>query len=206
MATVLAIKAHPLTGAESRSVSMFELFLKEYQVKNPQDTIEVVELYDTFIPEVDKDMLSGWNALRSGTDFAALSEAQQKKIARFNELQEQFIKADKIVIANPLWNMNIPTRLKAWMDTIMQAGKTFKYTETGAVGLLTGKKALHIQSNGGSYNGQDFAAQYVKSILAFTGIIDTKQLFVEGIDHHPEQAETIMAEAKRQVLFEAGMF
>lgn len=54
---------------------------------------------------------------------------------------------------------------------------------------------MHIQSNGGVYQGQDFASQYVKQILQFVGVAEVEQLFVEGIDHHPEQGEAIMAEA-----------
>ena len=67
------------------------------------------------------------------------------KIARFNELTDQFLAADKIVIANALWNLNIPTKLKAWFDTVNVAGKTFRYTENGPEGLVTGKK--HCTSN-----------------------------------------------------------
>ncbi|MFV0557343.1 MAG: NAD(P)H-dependent oxidoreductase [Enterococcus sp.] len=206
MSKILAIKAHPLTGEESRSVKMFELFLNEYQTLHPEDTIEVVSLYDEFIPEIDQDLLAGWNALRAGQEFSTLTADQQKKVARFNELQEQFLAADKLIITNALWNLNIPTRLKAWMDTIMQAGKTFQYTETGPVGLITGKKAIHIQSSGGQYKGQDFASQYVRNILGFIGIVDTKQVVIEGIDHHPEHAQEILAEAEHQIKFEASMF
>ncbi len=68
-------------------------------------------------------------------------KVNNKKIARFNELTEQFLAADKIVIANALWNLNIPTKLKAWFDTVNVAGKTFRYTENGPEGLVTGKKS-----------------------------------------------------------------
>lgn len=55
--------------------------------------------------------------------FETLSENQQQKVARFNELTDQFLSADKVVIANPMWNLNVPTRLKAWVDTINVAEK-----------------------------------------------------------------------------------
>ena len=112
-----------------------------------------------------------------------------------NSLTEQFLAADKIVIANALWNLNIPTKLKAWFDTVNVAGKTFRYTENGPEGLVTGKKALHIQSNGGVYNGQDFASQYVKGILNFVGINQVDQLFIEGIDYDPDRADELMQNA-----------
>ena len=63
-----------------------------------------------------------------------------------------------------MWNLNVPTRLKAWVDTINVAGKTFQYTAEGPKPLTSGKKALHIQSNGGFYEGKDFASQYIKAV------------------------------------------
>lgn len=78
--------------------------------------------------------------MAAGTEFGDLSADQQAKVGRFGELTDQFLAADKIVIANPLWNLSMPTRLKAWIDTINVAGKTFKYTAEGPVGLAGGKK------------------------------------------------------------------
>lgn len=195
MKKVLVIKAHPLSAEQSRSLKGLQVFLKRYQEQNPEDQIQEVDLYQDFIPEIDQDVLTAWQALRTGAEFASLTAEQQKKVARLDELVEQFLAADKIVVANPLWNLNIPTRLKAWFDAIMIAGKTFKYTATGPVPLTEGKKALHIQANGGVYQGKDFAAQYVKTIFQFVGINDIEQLFIEGIDHHPEQAEEILSAA-----------
>ncbi|MGX7244786.1 FMN-dependent NADH-azoreductase [Enterococcus quebecensis] len=198
MSKLLVVKAHPLTKEESRSVRALETFLESYQAQNPTDEIDFLDVYSDFIPEIDEDLLSGWGALRTGTEFTELNENQQTKVARFNELSDQFLSADKVVIANALWNLNVPTRLKAWIDTINVAGKTFKYTEEGPKGLTTGKKALHIQSNGGFYEGQDFASQYVKGILNFIGVSEIDQLFIEGIDHHPEKAEELLAAAMDQ--------
>src|SRR5699024_9797585 len=105
---------------------------------------------------------------------------------------------DKIVVANPLWNLNVPSRLKSWFDTISVAGKTFRYTEEGSVGMVTGKKALHIQANGGIYSGADPASQYVQTMFQFLGITDFHQLFVEGMDHFPDQAEQFIADALKE--------
>lgn len=194
MSSVLIVKGHPLTAEESRSVKALSTFLTSYKESHPEDEITILDLYRDDIPEIDEELLSGWEVLRTGADFSELTEKQQHKIARFNELTEQFLAADKIVIANALWNLNIPTRLKAWFDTVNVAGKTFKYTENGPQGLVQGKKALHIQSNGGIYQGQDFASQYVKGILNFIGIDEIDQLFIEGIDYTPDRAEELMQE------------
>lgn len=195
MSTLLAVKAHPLTGEDSKSMKVFYAFLDSYKKSNPEDEIIVLDLFNEDFPEIDLDILTGWNDLRSGKEFTALTASQQKKIARFNESTEQFLAADKVVIGNGLWNLNIPTRLKAWFDTINVAGKTFRYTETGPVPLTEGKKVLHIQANGGVYGGQEFSSQYIKGILNFIGVEDIQQVLVEGADHHPEKADAIIAEA-----------
>ncbi|MBV7389415.1 FMN-dependent NADH-azoreductase [Enterococcus alishanensis] len=196
MSNVLVIKAHPLTKDESQSVAVLDTFLTEYEAKNPSDVIEVVDLYDTNLPEIDKDILLGWRALQAGADFTSLSATQQEKIATFNSFTEQFLAADKIVIANGMWNLNIPTRLKAWFDTVNVAGKTFKYTAEGPVGLVENKKALHIQSSGGVYGGEDFSSSYIKHILAFIGVTDFEAIYIEGADYNPDDREAIMAAAK----------
>lgn len=195
MASVLVVKGHPLAAQESRSVSVLSAFLESYKENHPKDEITILEIYRDDIPEIDEELLSGWKALRSGSHFSALSKNQQQKITRFNELTDQFLTSDKIIIVNALWNLNIPTKLKAWFDTINIPGKTFRYTENGPEGLVSGKKALHIQSNGNIYNGQDFASQYVKGIFNFVGIYQVDQLFIEGIDYTPDRAEELIQEA-----------
>ncbi|WP_241558913.1 NAD(P)H-dependent oxidoreductase [Oceanobacillus halophilus] len=139
--------------------------------------------------------MDAWNSLNKGGRFHSLTNSQQHKVTLFDSFTESFLDKDKIIVANPLWNLSIPTYLKAWFDAITVAGKTFKYTETGSVGLLKGKKALHIQANGGIYNGSDPASQYVKTMFDFLGITDFEQLFVEGMDHHPEKADEIVSTA-----------
>ncbi|MBP1045133.1 FMN-dependent NADH-azoreductase [Enterococcus sp. BWM-S5] len=195
MSKLLVVKAHPLTKEESRSVRALDSFLEGYKETHTDDQIDILDVYSEAIPEIDEELLSGWNALRAGAEFTSLSTSQQEKISKFNDLTEQFLGSDKVVIANALWNLNVPTRLKAWIDTINVAGKTFKYTEEGPKGLAEGKTVLHIQSNGGVYEGNDFSSQYVKGILNFIGISDVQQLFIEGIDYAPERSEELMNDA-----------
>lgn len=192
MSKLLAIKAHPLTKDSSKSVKGLSVFLESYSQSHPNDDVEVLDVYSDNFPEIDEELLTTWEMLGTGTAFEDLSASQQAKVTRYNELTDQFLAADKVVIANPLWNLNVPTRLKAWIDTISVAGKTFKYTAEGPQPLTEGKRALHIQSNGGFYNGNDPASQYVKGIMNFVGVNDVEQVFIEGIDYQPEQAEEIL--------------
>lgn len=170
-------------------------FVRSYKEHHPKDSVEEINVYSIQVPEIDSDLLNAWDELQRGTRFYALSTAQQHKLTLFDSLTGGFLEHDRIVVANPLWNLSVPTRLKAWFDTITVAGKTFKYTEQGSVGMVQGKKVLHIQANGGVYGGADPASQYVKTLFTFLGVADFTQLFVEGMDHNPSQAEAIVNEA-----------
>lgn len=195
MSTVLVINAHPLSSSESKTEKVLEVFLNAYKQKHSDDELIMVNLFEKGVPEVDAELLHAWNVLNSGGDFNKLSASQQKKVAAFNDSTAQFLSADKVIIANPLWNLNIPTRLKAWFDTISVAGKTFHYTASGPEPLTSGKKALHIQSAGGTYNNQDFASQYVKAMLNFVGVADVAKISIEGIDYDPNLEDETMEAA-----------
>ena len=194
MSNVLVVKGHPLTSENSFSMKGYDAFLETYQAAHPQDEIQILDVFNDYVPEVDQDIMNAWEILGTGADFATLSAEQQKKLTRFNELTEQFLSADKIVIVNPLWNLFLPASLKAWIDTVMVAGKTFRYTENGPVGMAADKKLLHLQANGGVYQMQDPASQYVKNIFGFVGISDIKQIIVEGQAYDPENAENLSKE------------
>ena len=175
MAKVLVIKAHPYDKSKSSTMKLLHTFLEAYQQQNPHDEITVVDLYQEKIPEIDGTLLDAWAAEK-------LTEEQTKAVQTFNYYTDQFLEHDKIIVANPLWNLHVPARLKMWLDTIAVAQKTFKYTENGPVGLVHGKKALHIQSSGSPFNGKDPASQYIQSIFTFIGINDLSHLYIDGKD------------------------
>ncbi|MGY3778573.1 NAD(P)H-dependent oxidoreductase [Isobaculum melis] len=206
MSKVLVVKAHPLTGEASNSIRVADAFITAYKETNHFDHIEELSLYTSFIPEIDEEILMAWGMLANGESFEKLSQSQQDKVSRFNELTEKFLDADKIVIANPLWNLSIPTRLKAWIDTVVVSGTSFKYTAEGPVGLIKGKKLLHIQSNGGIYKEQDPASQYIKTIFGFIGVVDQQQVFLEGVNYDPSQTESIVLEGIQKAVKIAQTF
>ena len=195
MAKVLVVIARP-ESEKSRTLKVLKVFLDAYVKNHPHDTLEYLDLYKSNFPELDADILSAWDQLGEGTPFSDLSSSQQLKVEEFNASTEQFLAADKLVIANPMWNLMIPTKLKAWIDTIVVAGKTFRYTETAPIALTSGKKAIHIQAAGGKYNNQDFGTQYVKTMLNFIGVESVEKISIEGMDHAPEQAEEIVSNAE----------
>lgn len=207
MATILYITAHPLDASSSYSLSVGNAFIEAYRAANPQDEVVHLDLFKEFIPYIDADVLGGWGQLGSGTAFDQLTEAQQTKIARLGQLVDQYVAADKYVFVTPLWNFSFPPVLKAYIDAVCVAGKSFRYTENGPVGLLTNKKAIHIQARGGIYSQGPAAAMetghsLLAKIMQFHGVPSFDGIFVEGTGAFPDQAQAIkdkaIAEAKEK--------
>lgn len=200
MAKVLYITAHPHDHQTSYSMAVGKAFIEAYREANPQDEVVHLDLYKLNIPHLDADIFSGWGKLQGGTAFDQLSENERSKVARLGEIVDQYVSADKYVYVSPMWNFSFPPILKAYIDAICVSGKTFKYTETGPVGLLTGKKALHIQASGGVYSegpAADFESgfSYLKKIMQFHGVPSFEGIFVEGMAAAPDQAASIKEKA-----------
>jgi FMN-dependent NADH-azoreductase len=205
MAKVLVVIARP-KSPKSRTLKVLNAFMDEYVKKHPNDEIDKLDLYQDDFPEIDGDLLSAWDMLEAGEPFDALTKVQQTDVTEFNAATDQFLASDKVVIANPLVNLMIPTKLKAWIDAVTVAGKTFKYTEKGAIPLTSGKKVVHIQAAGGKYNNQDFGTQYVHQVLNFIGVQSIQKINVEGMDHFPDQAAQIMKDAESEAIKVADEF
>jgi len=200
MATVLYITANPNDHQASFSMAVGKEFIESYREANPGDEVIHIDLFKTNVPQIDGDVLSGWGKLGSGTEFSALTADEQAKIARLGEIVDQYISADKYVYVSPMWNFSFPPVMKAYVDAICAAGKTFKYTAEGPVGLLSNKKALHIQASGGVYSegpaaGFESGHSYLKKIMMFTGVPSFEGIFVEGMAAAPDKAAEIKANA-----------
>src|ERR1700730_17053081 len=185
MATVLFITAHPHDETASFSMAVGKEFIETYREANPNDEVIYIDLYKQHIPQIDADVFSGWGKLQTGSAFDQLSENEKAKVSRLAELTDQFVAADKYVFVTPLWNFMFPPVMKAYIDSLCTVGKTFKYTEQGPVGLLTDKKALHIQARGGIYSegpaaDMEMGHRYLATIMQFFGIPSFEGLFIEG--------------------------
>jgi FMN-dependent NADH-azoreductase len=111
------------------------------------------------------------------------------------EALDEFLAADIVVIGAPMYNFTVPSQLKAWIDRILVAGKTFRYTETGPVGLAGGKRVVIASSRGGLYapgmpfEPNDFQERYLRAVFAFIGVEDIEIVRAEGLALGPEQRE-----------------
>ena len=135
--------------------------------------------------------------------FLAKPEArtpeQDALIAYSDALIAELKEADTIVIGLPMYNFSIPSTLRAYFDHIARAGATFKYTEKGPVGLLTGKKAYVFVTRGGVYGEKHTQTTHVRDFLAFLGITDVEFIYAEGLAISPASKESALARAREAI-------
>ena len=129
----------------------------------------------------------------------ARTPAQQAVVDYSDALIAELKAADTIVIGVPMYNFGIPSQLKAYFDHVARAGVTFQYTEKGAVGLLTGKKAYLVVARGGVYGDAHAHTTYVRDFLAFIGIRDVETVYAEGLAISPASKDAGLARARAQV-------
>jgi FMN-dependent NADH-azoreductase len=133
------------------------------------------------------------------------SPAIQKDVAASQAALEEFLAADIVVIGAPMYNFGIPSQLKAWIDRIAVAGKTFRYTANGPEGLAGNKRVIVAASRGGLYSaGMPAAAfehveSYLRGVFGFLGVTDLEIVVAEGLQIGPEQREKAMQGALQVV-------
>ncbi|GAA3704906.1 FMN-dependent NADH-azoreductase [Oceanisphaera sediminis] len=141
---------------------------------------------------------AGASALRGG---APLNEQQQAVLALSDRLVEELKRADTLVIAAPMYNFHIPVQLKAWIDLICRAGVTFRYTEQGPQGLLTGKKAVVVTTSGGRHKDSphDMVTPYLRTVLGFIGIDEVEFVYAEAQGMGEEAQQAGLKHARNQL-------
>ena len=128
--------------------------------------------------------------------------AEQKAVLDYSDsLIDELRRADTLVLGLPMYNFGLPSALKAYFDHIARAGVTFRYTEKGPVGLLTGKKAYVFATRGGLYAGSKLDTQtgYVRDFLAFLGITDVQFVYAEGLAISEASKTASLAKAREEI-------
>jgi FMN-dependent NADH-azoreductase len=127
------------------------------------------------------------------------------EVAKAAAVLDEFLAADIVVIGAPMYNFSIPSQLKAWLDRVVIAGKTFRYSANGVQGLAAGKKVIIASSRGGAYaqgtpmEAYDFQERYLRAILGFIGIGNIEFVRAEGLALGPEQRQSAVAAALASV-------
>lgn len=191
MSKVLYVKANPRPNKLSRTFRISDRFIEVYKENNPDDEIIILDLYKEGISFLSEEEVCMHQA-----------QAGEEKNSPILQYAHQFLEADKYVFAEPLWNLGVPAILKAYFDYICVTGITFKYTETGPIGLCGGK-AVNITTRGGEYSEGPFAAlemgdRYIRTILGFLGITDYTVISANNLDIIGADVDAIVERAIRE--------
>ncbi len=208
MTTVLFVKANNRPSDQAVSVKLYEAFLASYKESHPNDTVVELDLYNEELPYIGVDMINGTIKDSRGLD---LTEKEAKAVAVADKYLDQFLAADKVVFGFPLWNLTIPAVLHTYIDYLNRAGKTFKYTPEGPVGLIGNKKIALLNASGGVYSEgpgaeMEMAVKYVSSMMNFFGAKDIEKVVIEGHNKFKDKAEEIIAAGLEKAVKVASKF
>ena len=179
-----------ITGDQSVSRQLTARTVAAWQAAHPGTTVQYLDLAQQAPSHLSAQSL-GFR-----TSQAAATEVERNENALSEALVSQFLASDVIVIGAPLYNFSSPSQLKAWIDRLAQAGRTFKYTDKGPVGLAGGKTVIIASARGGLHTGAptDFQEPYLRQVFAFLGIDDVRFVRAEGVALSPgHRAEAIAA-------------
>ena len=163
--------------------------------------VTVRDLAKNPIPHLDGERFGAF-----ATPKEKRTEIQDKIVSFSDELIAELRNAETLVLGLPMYNFGVPSQLKAYFDHIARAGVTFRYTDKGAVGLLTGKKAYVVATRGGTYAGTtreeqaaDKQSAYVRDFLAFLGITDVEFVYAEGLAIGESVKAASLAKARESI-------
>lgn len=192
MSNVLVIKSSILSNY-SQSNILADFFVEQWEQLHPADVITIRDLAANPIPILDGELVGAMSPADK-----KLNQRQKEAVALSDSLIEELKNTDIIVIGVPMYNFNISTQLKNYFDLIARAGVTFRYTEKGPEGLITGKKAYVLTTRGGIHKdtSTDLVVPYLQVFLGFIGITDVEFVFQEGIAYGPDMAQKALEDAK----------
>lgn len=195
MKRILFIKSS-LQGEQSVSTALGAELVEQLQWSRPGSTVTVLDLDKLALPHLDAAEFNAWSVPEAerSTHEAALA-------ARSDALIEQLLSHDILVLGVPMYNLTIPSTLKAWIDRVVRAGRTFRYTADGPVGLVQGIDAYAVFARGGTYRGTplDTQTEYVRAILGLIGIDNLRTVFAEGLALGEESRRQSLETAREDI-------
>lgn len=178
---VLVVEASP-NGEQSQSKKGTKLVLDALRKTYANLEIRTRDLQTNPVPHLKGELIQ---AMFTKEDMRTNEMVESLKLS--DELTDELLWADEIILATPMWNFSVPSVLKAWVDHVSRAGKTFSFTEKGLVGLAAGRPVYVVVASGSVFSEGVFASfdaltPFVKSWFAFIGITDVHIIRVEGLN------------------------
>jgi len=178
-----------LFGAGGQSTKLANEFVARRGGK-----VIVRDLAKNPVPHLDAERFGAFLA-----NAESRTPGQQAVVDYSDALIAELREADTIVIGLPMYNFSVPSTLRAYFDHVARMGVTFKYSDKGPVGLLTGKKAYVFVTRGGVYGDDHIHTKYVRDFLGFIGITDVQFIYAEGLALSPESKDAALAKAREVI-------
>jgi len=166
-----------ILGDKGASREVSRAIVAQWQAADPSLEVSCLDLAANPLPHLSASSLARTNELDAARDARVLADFQA---------------ADIVVIGAPMYNFSIPTQLKSWIDRVMVAGKTFRYTASGPEGLAGGKRVVVAIARGGVYpqgSAGEHVEPYLKFVFGFVGITDVAFVRAEGLAISPESRQ-----------------
>ena len=194
MQTLLHIKSS-IFGDHGQSSLLATTFIKQWKELHSDGQVLTRDISAEPLPHFDAKHIE---ALM--TDKEQRTAEQQLQVDLADQLIQEVKSASAILIAVPMYNFGIPSQLKAYFDRLARAGETFKYTETGPVGLIDDKPVYLLATRGGLYHdaGVDFQVPFVKQFFAFLGLTSAHTIYAEGLNMESVKDDSL-TKAKQQI-------
>ena len=191
MKTLLQIKASIFSDG-GQSSRLADRYVAQWQATNHRGRVITRDPAKDPVPHLTAERFQAFLAKPEDRTLAQAADA-----AYSDALIDELKSADVIVLGLPMYNFGVPSALKAYFDHVARGGQTFRYTEKGPVGLLTGKKAYVLATRGGLYAGSALDTQtgYVRDFLRFIGIADVQFVYAEGLAMGDEAKNAALAKA-----------
>lgn len=186
-----------ILGDNSASRQLSRQVVDAWQAAEPSAVVTYRDLAADAISHFSSNTL-----VAAGTTAELRDAVQQHEAELSASTLAEFIAADAVVIAAPMYNFTIPTQLKAWIDRVAVAGQTFRYTEAGPEGLCGGKKVVIVSTSGGIHAGQASGIaheEYLKLVLGFLGITDIEIVRAEGLAYGEEVRNNAITAAQAKI-------
>jgi FMN-dependent NADH-azoreductase len=196
MCSILYIASSP-RGSASYSNQIAQEVIDDLRERDPNARLVVRNLAQAPLPHIDDDFVAATRGPNGPQ-----TDKQRAVLALSDALVDELLAADIVVIAAPMINFGVPTQLKSWFDYVARAQRTFRYSEAGPQGLVTGKRVIIVSASGGVYSGAnaafDFQVPWLRSMLGFLGMTDVEVIRVEGTALGPQPAQEAVTRAAAQ--------
>ncbi len=197
MTTRALVLTSSILGEHGQSNALAEHFRREAAARDGLE-LTVRDLVADELPHLTQPELASWQVPADER-----SDEQRALAARSDDLIRELRAHDVVVLAVPMYNLGVPSQLKAWFDRVLRAGETFRYTEQGPQGLIEGKRAVILAARGGQYAGtamdMDSQTPHLKGMLGLIGITEVDVVFAEGLALGDAHREAALGEAKQAI-------